>query len=92
MSAIIGTDPYKCYFNQGSKRCKGPTSNVQGGITASMAGGSWVAALISGYISDIMGRKKAIMVGAVIWYVFLPMLKLNSSAGINNEYSREILG
>jgi MFS family permease len=88
MSAILGIDPYKCYFNQGPKPCKGPTSTVQGGITASMAGGSWVAALISGYISDIMGRKKAIMVGAVIWYVFLPMLNLRSSAGINNEYSR----
>lgn len=32
-----------------------------------MAGGSWLAALVSGYISDILGRKKAIMTGAVIW-------------------------
>lgn len=74
MSAILGTKPYKCYFNQGSVPCNGPTSTVQGGITASMAGGSWVSALVSGYISDIMGRKKAIMVGAVVWYVFLQML------------------
>jgi len=67
MSAIIGTDPYKCYFNQGSKACQGPKSDVQGGITAAMAGGSWLAALVSGYLSDILGRKKAIMIGAVIW-------------------------
>lgn len=76
MSAIIGTPQYLCYFNQGplgppftnDKRCSGPLPNVQGGITASMAGGSWLGALISGFISDILGRKKAIMIGAVIWY------------------------
>lgn len=34
-----------------------------------MPGGSWLGALISGYISDLMGRKKAIQVGAVIWCV-----------------------
>jgi MFS family permease len=65
----IGTDAYKCYFNQGPGECQGPTANVQGGITASMAGGSWLAALVSGFLSDILGRKKAIMTGAVIWLV-----------------------
>jgi len=69
MSAIIGTDAYRCYFNQGSVPCKGPRSDVQGGITASMAGGSWAAALVSGYLSDNLGRKKAIMVGSVIWVI-----------------------
>ena len=48
MSAIIPTDQYKCYFNQGSEPCKGPKSDVQGGITASMPGGSYVGALASG--------------------------------------------
>jgi MFS family permease len=71
MSAILGTQPYKCYFNQGEltpgQPCQGPKSDVQGGITASMAGGSWLAALVSGFLSDILGRKKAIMIGAVIW-------------------------
>ena len=46
MSAILGTTQYKCYFNQGpmgppftdDANCSGPTANVQGGITASMAG------------------------------------------------------
>jgi MFS family permease len=70
MSAIIGTPQYLCYFNQGPPggKCAGPNPDVQGGITASMAGGSWVGALVSGFLSDILGRKKAIMTGAVIWY------------------------
>lgn len=69
MSAIIGTPQYKCYFNQGDTPCIGPRSDVQGGITASMAGGSWLAALVSGFLSDIFGRKKSIMIGAVIWVI-----------------------
>ncbi|KAM5430413.1 high affinity glucose transporter [Microsporum audouinii] len=70
MSAILGTDQYKCYFNQyGPGQCGGPKPAVQGGITASMAGGSWLGALISGFVSDFLGRKKAIMVGAIIWII-----------------------
>lgn len=34
-----------------------------------MAGGSWLASLCSGFISDAFGRKKAIMIGAVIWVI-----------------------
>ncbi|MCJ1358399.1 MAG: hypothetical protein MMC33_008399 [Icmadophila ericetorum] len=76
MSAILGTEQYKCYFNQGpngppfnNQECSGPTANVQGGITASMAGGSWLGALISGFVSDILGRKKSIMIGAICWII-----------------------
>ncbi|KKZ61407.1 hypothetical protein EMCG_03963 [[Emmonsia] crescens] len=72
MSAIIGTRNYLCYFDQagpGETKCKGPKPAVQGGITASMAAGSWMGALISGFLSDIFGRKKSIMVGAIIWIV-----------------------
>jgi len=61
MSAIIATQGYLCYFNQGDTPCLGPTANVQGGITASMAAGSWLASLFSGYLADGLGRKKAIM-------------------------------
>ena len=50
-------------------KCQGPTASVQGGITAAMPAGSWLGALISGYVSDILGRRYAIMVGAVIWII-----------------------
>ncbi|KAL8675552.1 MAG: hypothetical protein Q9168_000064 [Polycauliona sp. 1 TL-2023] len=74
MSAIISLPQYKCYFQAepvplDHSECVGPTANVQGGITAAMPGGSWLGALCSGYISDIFGRKKAIMTGAVIWWI-----------------------
>jgi MFS family permease len=69
MSAIIAGKGYTCYFNQGPVECSGPNSNTQGGITASMAGGSWLAAICSGFISDGLGRQKAIMIGAVIWII-----------------------
>jgi len=34
---------------------------------ASMAGGSWLASLFSGYLSDLVGRKRVIMIGSLIW-------------------------
>ncbi|KAF8866681.1 putative high-affinity glucose transporter [Acephala macrosclerotiorum] len=75
MSAIISTKAYLCYFNQGPQyldtdgQCSGPRANVQGGITAAMPGGSWLGALVSGYLSDTLGRKKAIQVGSIIWCI-----------------------
>ena len=75
MSAIISTRPYLCYFNEGpdgpgyndSPLCSGPKSNTQGGITASMAGGSWLGAIISGFLTDRLGRDNAIKCGAITW-------------------------
>lgn len=73
MSAIIGTQQYLCYFNQTGRnkegKCGGPRSSVQGGITASMPGGSFVGALASGFMSDVLGRKRAIQIGSVIWCI-----------------------
>lgn len=34
-----------------------------------MAGGSWLGALVSGFVTDLLGRKKAIMIGAIIWCI-----------------------
>ena len=82
MSAIIGTTQYKCYFNQGPKPasykdCTGPKASVQGGITAAMPGGSFLGALCSGFLSDILGRRKAIMLGPVIWYAANPVAQFD---------------
>lgn len=90
MSAIIPTSQYKCYFNQGpggapfdsSLPCSGPKADVQGGIIASMAGGSWLGALVSGFLSDILGRKKAIMVGAVIWCIGSTIICASQNIGM----------
>ncbi|KAM0664229.1 hypothetical protein ACQRIU_006812 [Beauveria bassiana] len=76
MSAQLGEQSYNCYFNDGPKgppftqeECSGPKPLTQGGIVASMAAGSWLGALISGVLSDRLGRKKSIMIGAVIWII-----------------------
>ncbi|KAI1819108.1 high-affinity glucose transporter [Xylaria intraflava] len=74
MSAIIATTPYKCQYNaQGNDpvtgECRGPDASLQGGITAAMPGGSWLGALFSGWISDFLGRKTSIQVGAIIWII-----------------------
>ena len=83
----ISTEQYLCYFNQSpetydptaaTQTCAGPKSSVQGGITASMAGGSWVGALVSGPLSDRLGRKRAIQVGTIFWYVWVFLLRLNN--------------
>ncbi|KXL50469.1 hypothetical protein M433DRAFT_158151 [Acidomyces richmondensis BFW] len=77
ISAQVDEIAYLCYFNQGpsgppfnsASTCSGPHPLVQGGITAAMAAGSWLGALISGFVSDILGRKKSIMLGCCIWCI-----------------------
>lgn len=76
VSAQLAEQSYLCYFNQDENpptdangTCGGPRSLVQGGITASMAAGSWLGALISGPLSDRLGRKYSIMVGCIIWVI-----------------------
>ncbi|PGG99622.1 hypothetical protein AJ79_08482 [Helicocarpus griseus UAMH5409] len=81
MSAIISTEHYLCYFNEGPNywgvitpdnpegTCSGPTPSTQGGITAAMPGGSWIGALTSGYLSDIFGRKRSIQIGSLFWII-----------------------
>lgn len=75
MSAQLNENSYKCYFNQGPQGppftddpdCSGPESLVQGGITAAMSAGSWLGALISGPLSDRIGRKTSIMAACSLW-------------------------
>ena len=70
----LGTWQYKCYFNQGPPvtnvtECGGPTASTQGGISASMPAGSFLGALLSGLLSDMVGRKRSIQVGSIIWVI-----------------------
>ena len=62
MSAWIGAKQYMEYFDH-------PSSTEQGGITASMSGGSLLGALGAGWLADKLGRKRAIQIAALIWIV-----------------------
>lgn len=62
MSAIIGTQVYKDYFNN-------PSATSQGAITASMAGGSLTGALFSSWTGDRIGRRDSLFVACLIWIV-----------------------
>ncbi|KAJ5773053.1 Major facilitator superfamily domain general substrate transporter [Penicillium paradoxum] len=62
MSGIIGTDQYKTYFNK-------PDSVAQGGITASMAGGSLLGALFSSWTSDRYGRRDSMVIACILWLI-----------------------
>ncbi|PGH33319.1 hypothetical protein GX50_03872 [[Emmonsia] crescens] len=95
MSALISTSHYLCFFNEGpdyygvitpdnpdGRRCSGPRPSTQGGITAAMPGGSWVGALVSGYLSDILGRKKSIQVGSAFWIIGSTISAASQSIGM----------
>lgn len=62
MSAWIGSPQYLDYFGN-------PGSTEQGGITASMSAGSFVGALVAGWLADKLGRRYSLMVASVIWVV-----------------------
>lgn len=46
-----------------------PTSTAQGGITASMAGGSFLGSLTAGYFSDKFGRRPLIQLSSLFWII-----------------------
>lgn len=62
VSAFVGGEQYNSYFNS-------PDSTTQGGITASMSGGSFLGSLVVGFISDRLGRKPVIQISSVIWMI-----------------------
>lgn len=62
MSAWIDTPQYLEYFGY-------PDSNTQGGITASMSGGSFLGALAAGYLSDHYGRRMSLMIASIVWII-----------------------
>lgn len=62
MSLVIGTQQYVKYFNN-------PSGTRQGGITAAMAGGSVVGAIMAGPISNRIGRRDSIFVACIAWLI-----------------------
>lgn len=62
VSAFVSEDAYLKFFNS-------PDSLTQGGVTAAMAGGSFLGCLFAGYISDRLGRKPVIQFSSFIWMV-----------------------
>ena len=62
MSAWIDQEQYLDYFNN-------PNSDLQGGITASMSGGSFLGALAAGFLCDALGRRYSLMIASVIWII-----------------------
>ncbi|KAF5023403.1 hypothetical protein F66182_4560 [Fusarium sp. NRRL 66182] len=62
MSAWIGTEQYRDYFND-------PGSTAQGGITASMSAGSFIGALIAGVLADRLGRRGSLMIACAFWII-----------------------
>lgn len=62
MSAWLNTDQYLNYFNS-------PGPDLQGGITASMSGGSFLGAIGAGFLADKLGRKIALQIACVIFSI-----------------------
>lgn len=62
VSAFVDQTAYKEYFHH-------PDSLTQGGITASMPGGSFLGSLFAGFISDAIGRKGTIQIASIVWIV-----------------------
>ncbi|KAL0572867.1 high affinity glucose transporter [Marasmius crinis-equi] len=62
MSGVLTNPSYLSTFNH-------PGDSAQGAIVAAMPAGSLVGALIVGYLGDRLGRKKSIMLAALVWVV-----------------------
>lgn len=47
-----------------------------------MPAGSWVGALVSGFLSDIFGRKKSIMFGCILWCIGSTIICASQNIGM----------
>lgn len=62
MSGVLSNDFYKKQFGF-------PGPNAQGAIVASMPAGSLIGALLVTQLADVIGRKKTIQLGGLIWVI-----------------------
>lgn len=62
LSAILSTKPFKEEFDS-------PTADQQGGITASISGGSFLGCLVNIFVVDRFGRRYTLMAGCVIFVI-----------------------
>ncbi|KAF6006421.1 high affinity glucose transporter [Brettanomyces bruxellensis] len=62
ISAFIGTDQYRRYFNN-------PGSAIQGFITSSMALGSFFGSLATSFVSEPLGRRISLVICSFFWVV-----------------------
>lgn len=62
LSLIVGTPQYINYFGN-------PSGILQGGIGASLAGGSVIGAICAGPLSDRIGRRDSVWCACLIWLV-----------------------
>lgn len=60
LSAILSTKPFKERFDS-------PTADQQGGITASISGGSFLGCLVNMFVVDRFGRRHTLMAGCIIF-------------------------
>ncbi|KAF2101747.1 general substrate transporter [Rhizodiscina lignyota] len=62
LSAIISTKPFKTHYGS-------PDSTTQGGITASISGGSFIGCLAAFALMDYLGRRLLLQIGDVIFII-----------------------
>ena len=62
VSSFVDQEHYKEYFNH-------PDSLTQGGITASMAGGSFLGSVLTGMLTDKFGRRPVIQLASIVWMI-----------------------
>lgn len=62
LSLVIGTTQYIDYFDN-------PSGVLQGGIGASLAGGSVIGALLAGPLSNKLGRRDSVFCACIVWLV-----------------------
>lgn len=62
VSSFVDQEHYLTYFNH-------PNSITQGGITASMAGGSFLSSCVCGFFVDKFGRRPVIQLASCFWII-----------------------